>query len=54
MTVNERFADIDAEERQSTAIAAYQHTQAITKETLSNIFAPALLPLLNDDSVSSY
>lgn len=54
LTVNERFADIDAEERQSTAIAAYQHTQAITKETLSNIFAPALLPLLNDDSVSSY
>ncbi|DBB03162.1 TPA: hypothetical protein ACH3X1_013331 [Trebouxia sp. C0004] len=33
---------------------AYQNTQATTKDTLSNIFAPALLPLLDDDSVSSY
>ena len=54
MTVNAWMADIDAEQRQATTIPAYQNTEAATKDTLSNIFAPALLPLLDDDSVSSY
>ena len=54
ITVNEWMADIDAEDRQANVIPAYQHTVATTKDTLSNIFAPALLPLLDDDSVSSY
>ncbi|DBA73613.1 TPA: hypothetical protein ACH3X1_011255 [Trebouxia sp. C0004] len=54
MTVNEWIADIDAEQRQANVIPAYQHTEATTKDTLSNIFAPAQLPLLDDDSVSSY
>ncbi|DBA66311.1 TPA: hypothetical protein ACH3X2_002561 [Trebouxia sp. C0005] len=54
MTVNAWMADIDAEQKQATTIPAYQNTEAVTKDTLGNIFAPALLPLLDDDSVSSY
>ncbi|KAL0035364.1 hypothetical protein WJX77_003237 [Trebouxia sp. C0004] len=54
VTVNAWTADIDAEERQATTILAYQNTQATTKDTLSNIFAPSLLPLLDDDSITSY
>ncbi|KAA6428482.1 MAG: hypothetical protein FRX49_01358 [Trebouxia sp. A1-2] len=54
MTDNAWMANIDAEQRQATTIPAYQNTEAATKDTLSNIFAPALLPLLDDDSVSSY
>ncbi|DBA78181.1 TPA: hypothetical protein ACH3X2_008144 [Trebouxia sp. C0005] len=50
MTDNAWMANIDAEQRQATTIPAYQNTEAATKDTLSNIFAPALLPLLDDDS----
>ncbi|KAA6420438.1 MAG: hypothetical protein FRX49_09600 [Trebouxia sp. A1-2] len=51
MAVNAWMADIDAEQRQAATIPAYQNTEAATKDTLSNIFAPALLPLLDDDSI---
>lgn len=54
MTVNEWMADIETEQRQASVIPAYQHTEATTKDTLSNIFALALVPLLDDDSISSY
>lgn len=54
MTVNAWMAEIDAEQRQANTIPAYQDTEATTKDTLSNIFAPALLPLLDDDSIISY
>ncbi len=53
MAVNAWMADIDAEQRQACIIPAHQDTAATTKDTLSNIFASALLPLLDDDSVSS-
>ena len=48
------MADIETEQRQASVIPAYQHTEATTKDTLSNIFALALVPLLDDDSISSY
>ncbi|DBA82624.1 TPA: hypothetical protein ACH3X1_006872 [Trebouxia sp. C0004] len=54
MTVNAWMADIDAEQRQAYIIPAYQETEATTKDTFSNIVAPAILPLLDDDSVCSY
>ncbi|DBB05672.1 TPA: hypothetical protein ACH3X1_012285 [Trebouxia sp. C0004] len=56
LTVNEWLADIDAEETQAAGfnLGAYTDSPAVVKAPLSSIFGPALLPLLDDDTVDNF
>ena len=55
LTVDERLADLDAEDAQAPQVSAYADSPAILKAPLSQIFGSALLPsiLLDEQSASS-